>query len=473
MNDTARPTDHADTIVARATAAGQAAIAVVRLDGPDALSVASKVWDGTTDKTPKPREMHLGQIRNADGEEIDRALMVYFKAPHSYTGNDVVEFQTHGSPAVVEAVIAALIAAGAHMARPGEFTERAFFNNRMDLAQAEGVANLIASQTRAASRIALSQLEGRLSEKIHSVRESLLDCMAEIEARIDFPEEDIEPETLERLGEAMDGMTADIEMLLATARRGRLMRDGARVAIAGRPNAGKSSLFNALIGLERALVTPHAGTTRDTIEATIDLDGMPLVLVDTAGVRDDAEADAIENLGIERTRAEIRNAELVLFVLDASRPWSDDDVRLAATLSGKPVIAVLNKTDLPRSQGRTNVLRRLEDLTIDCDVCVEVSAMEPKTLEPLEAAVQRTLLDRSSIADVSETAVVTNQRHTEALEHSRGALQAARAALDDASSPDLIMVDLRESLDHLHAILGLRIDDEILDRIFSRFCLGK
>jgi tRNA modification GTPase len=257
----------------------------------------------------------------ADGALLDDALLAWFPAPFSYTGNDLVEFQCHGSPAVVAALIEALCREGARLARPGEFTERAFFNGQLDLAQAEAVANLIASRTREASRVALSQLEGSLSKAVNSIREALLDLAAEIEARLDFPEEEIETSDRNRLIAAFEDARTSLCRLLDTARRGRLFRDGARVALAGRPNTGKSSLLNALVGMERALVTPHPGTTRDTIAATVDIPGMPIVLIDTAGVRHEG-VEEIESLGIERTLREVRSADLVLLVLDASSPFT-------------------------------------------------------------------------------------------------------------------------------------------------------
>jgi tRNA modification GTPase len=507
-----------DWIAAPATSPGQGAIAIVRLDGTGCWEVARKVWtplDPHADpSTPPPaRRLTLGEVGviagsmdQVDGVDpmdqsftvhsvhplrrhapADEALLVWFPAPHSYTGNDLVEFHCHGSPAVVEAVMEALVAAGARLARPGEFTERAFFNGRLDLAQAEGVANLIASRTREASQAALSQLRGALSREVLAIRDGLLDAAAEIEARLDFPEEEIECAERERLLGVLQESKERLERLLATSRRGRLLRDGARVVIAGKPNAGKSSLFNELIGMERAIVTPHPGTTRDSLEATLDIQGIPVVLVDTAGVRelspesgvrspetgDLGRADRhIEHLGIERTLKEMESADLVLFVVDGSAETDAEDAAVHRAIGSLPHLLVANKSDLPPAQDDPSLSRSLPEARS----VLRVSALRQTGLNLLEKAIAVQILGARSGAGLEgsvESVLVTNLRHAECLRKALDALERARFSIETGESGELTMVDLYETLDSLGEIVGLAVDDEILSRIFSRFCIGK
>ncbi|MBN1866200.1 tRNA uridine-5-carboxymethylaminomethyl(34) synthesis GTPase MnmE [Candidatus Sumerlaeota bacterium] len=477
------PPGSRDWIVAPATAAGSGAIAVVRLDGPGCWRAASKVWrvSSRSDElpaSPLARRLTLGRLVDESGAEIDEAMVAFFPAPHSYTRNDLVEFQCHGSPAVVSALIDALLAAGARMARPGEFTLRAFFNGRIDLAQAEGVANLIASRTRKAGRAALRQIEGGLSEEVLSLRDRAIDLAAEIEARLDFPDEEIPPADRKKMLDAFESLETGIERLIATARKGRLLRDGARVAIAGKPNTGKSSLFNALLGIERALVTPRPGTTRDTIEATLDIRGIPVVLIDTAGVRSEGTGE-IERLGIERTLREVEGADLVLFVADASRRPDDEDRKSLDALGSTRRIVVLNKNDLPPASdaaegfsGLFSPSRDSSDRETETPV-VRVSALQHATLQPLETALERSLTGTGEEASEREGTIVTNLRHEERLHVAIEGIRRAHDAFARRESGECAMIDLNEALDSLGAILGLTLDDAVLSRVFNRFCIGK
>lgn len=467
------PSDSADIIVAPATASGPGAIAIVRLDGPACWTVASRVIHSASNTPPKPRHMTLVNLIDADNARLDEAMIAWFPSPKSYTGNNLVEFYCHGSPAIVASLTDALQAAGARMARPGEFTERAFFNGRVDLAQAEGVANLVAARTRAAGRAALSQLRGALSIEVSVIHEILIDLAAEIEARIDFPEEEIEATDRQRMECAFGQAAYKLSTLITTARRGRLFRDGARVVIAGRPNAGKSSIFNALVGMERALVTPHPGTTRDTIEATLDVYGIPIVLIDTAGVRSEG-AEEIETLGINRTMREIEMADLTLFVVDATSGPSDEDRHILSVVRQRPFLLVLNKIDLPDASNAETVKETLDpEKHLSLPLPLSVCALQNETLAGLERLLADNLMGDDEAALSDETAIVTNQRHEERLRQSLVSLTIARQAFDAEASGEFIMVDLTDALQALAEILGVSIDEAILDRVFSRFCIGK
>lgn len=470
--------DLRDCIAAPATAPGASAIAIVRLDGESCLEILGKIWapgktaatiGGTA--TLKPRHMTHGHIY-CNGAPLDEVLGVYFAAPQSYTGNDLVELHCHGSPAIIESLMQACLQAGARMARPGEFTERAFFNGQLDLAQAEAVANLIASQTEQAARSALMQLDGALSKTVQTIRDELLDVAAEIEARLDFPEEEVPPQNEEKIQNLLQTNRASLTALLSSARRGRLLRDGARIVMAGRPNAGKSSLFNALVGIEKAIVTPHPGTTRDTLEATLDLKGIPLTLIDTAGLREiktvDKENDPqqiIEQMGAEKALTEVRRADLTLLVVDASHPPGPEEHALAEAIMGRPFLLVENKSDLPRHP--QTALQKHAAGAITC------SALEKKGLKELEEAITGFLLgmERENLA--TETPLVTNLRHLECLQEAAHALDATLAGLHKNLSPELIMVELYESLNALGRLVGLDVSEAVLGRIFSRFCIGK
>ncbi len=444
-----------DTIVAPATTPGAAAVAVVRLSGAGALAVAGRVFVPRGPGFLPDRRLVLGTLRDAAGDDLDEALAVAMRGPRSFTGEDVVEFQMHGGPAIVDAALAACVVAGARPAQPGEFTRRAFLNRRLDLAQAEAVADLVAARSEKARRLALRQLRGGLSERIGQLRASLVDAAAEIEAHLDFPDEDIPDENRAEIGRTIRDALRSMEVLLATHKQGRIAREGARVVLAGPPNAGKSSLFNALVGRERAIVTPHPGTTRDSIECTLEIGGLAVTLVDTAGMRE--SPDEVERIGIERTRAEIRDADLVLY-LDDSPPAPGLET---------PALHLVPKADL-LPESRREAIRaggegggRAEPLP--------VSSETREGLDRLEAAIVAAL---GGPGDADE-AMLASARHAECLRAARSALERAAEAFAASASGDLVMVDIRESLDQLGEITGGHTGEDILDRIFGKFCLGK
>lgn len=444
-----------EVIVARATAPGPAAIAVIRIDGAGTDAVVRRLFrpTGRVHPVDRSRQMIHGRWLDDDGEVIDDGLCVFFRAPASFTGNDAAEFYCHGGLVPVRRLIEAAVAAGARPAEPGEFTRRAFLNGRMDLTQAEAVADLINAQTDAAARAAHRQLAGCVSERIATVRELLIQLSAEIEARLDFPEEELGDTDMERLNGMFDEAAGRLDRLLATRRRGRLLREGARVVLVGRPNAGKSSLLNALARSDRAIVTPHPGTTRDAIECTIDLGGVPLVLIDTAGLR--ASDDPVERIGIERTLREIERADLVVLVHDAT--LADVEPDELATAGRRPDLVLWNKSDLPEAAPAPQ------------DV-LAVSALRGDGLDEFE----RTLVERLHAYPVETGGeLAIGMRHGELLEHARRALAEAHSAFLQGLSGEFTMVDLRQALDALSEVLGVETGEAVLDRIFSQFCLGK
>jgi len=466
-----------NTIVALATAAGTAGLAVVRITGTEALRIASNLFDGT-DLTQSPSyQAHHGWVKNEQRERVDEVLALVLRAPHGYTGEDTVEFSCHGSPQVVDELIEAAIVAGARLAQPGEFTRRAFLNHKLDLTQAEAVADLIASQSRAARRAALEQLRGSLTERLQPIRRELLETLADIEASIDFVEEGIEffgrPEALRRHAEA----ARQVEALLATAPDGRLLRSGVRVSFAGAPNVGKSHLFNRILESPRSIVTEHAGTTRDIVRETVRLSGVVLDLEDTAGLRGDA-SDPVEAIGIERSRQSHADADVLLFVMDAVRPPTEAERTYLRQRDRRRCLVVINKADLlDGEQSDSGALGLINSWGLaggevaSSEVAVVSAATGAGMDHFLDALLQKTRALRLSLQN--DALVTINQRHQEALLLAKEALQ--RFAKDIAADepPEILAADLRGAILPLGEITGEEIPEEILDSIFSRFCVGK
>ena len=446
-----------ETIAAVATPFGEGAIALLRVSGPGALAVIDRL---TADAGPKPstfpsRRQRLVKLRDAAGQPLDEVLLSVHRAPASYTGEDVVELTCHGGILLTRRVLEALLAAGARAAGPGEFTQRAFLNGRMDLTQAEGVMDLIRAQTDLALRAASEQLAGRLGQRIGALREELLSLVAHVEAYIDFPEEDIDPATGAALWERIDAIRAALDMLLATAGQGRILREGVRTVIYGAPNVGKSSLLNALVGHERAIVSETPGTTRDTIEEFINVRGLPLRLIDTAGLRD--TADPLENAGIARTVQTLAAADLALEIVDGSQP---PPVPTPHSQAGTRIL-VCNKLDLGvhpdwRAGGRD---------------AVHVSCRTTEGMDALADAIYRRVTGGQ--VTWNDSAAAINARHQACLQRARAALEAGRAALAGGVSAEFAALDLRSALDAVGEIVGAVDTEEILGRIFSTFCIGK
>ena len=449
---------HNDTIAAISTSLGEAAISVLRLSGPEALAVAAKV---ARTKKPlaelKPRTAYLADLVDKEAQVLDHVMLLHFKGPASYTGEDVVEFHCHGGLLVTQRVYESLLAAGARPAEAGEFTQRAYLNGKMDLTQAEAVMDLIHAQSTLAVRAANEQLEGTIGREANTMREELIHVLAHIEAFIDFPEEDISPETGDAMLARIDAVRARVQGMLATAEHGRILRSGARTVICGEPNVGKSSLLNVLLGSERAIVSPHAGTTRDTIEEMLQVHGIPLRLVDTAGLREGG--DEIEQHGMKRTGREIDRADLVIEVVDGTRPRQEAH-RVETTIDPSRHLLVLNKADLGVHASWA------------ADEGIRVSSVSNEGIEALRAAI-RDIVMRSSGAMMMDHPVAINARHKSCFERVAASLEATRASLQRQDAPELVALEAREALQALGDVVG-RVDiEEILDEVFSSFCIGK
>ncbi|MEX1113890.1 MAG: tRNA uridine-5-carboxymethylaminomethyl(34) synthesis GTPase MnmE [Akkermansiaceae bacterium] len=448
------PNPSRTTIAAIGTPLGVGAVSMVRISGPAALTVADLASGGKASTAPARSAVYC-RLFDAAGEVIDDGLMTVFRNPNSYTGEDSVEFTGHGGILVTREVLARILACGATAAGPGEFTQRAFLNGKLDLTQAEGIMDLISAQTRLSLRAARSQLEGTLGRRTTEARDHLLETLAHLEAWIDFPEEDIDPQTGIELRGRVQTVLHVVDSLLATADQGRILREGVRTVIFGEPNVGKSSLLNRLLGFERAIVSDIAGTTRDTIEEIINLNGIPLRLVDTAGVRE--AADRIEAEGIQRTVRQIEAADLLLEIADANLPRPVAAV-LPATAARH--LLVLNKSDLGEHPSWSGV------------GAIRLSCTSGEGFEELANTIRDSL--HFSEADWGEHAVAINARHQASLGLARTGLLAALELLDDKSADtELAAIDLREALDALGEIPGRVDTEDLLGVIFSSFCIGK
>ncbi len=443
-----------DTIAAVASPFGEGAVALLRLSGPAATEVAGRVCAGQPDVAAfPPRRQRLVRLLDPEGRPLDEVLLCVHRAPASYTGEDVVEISCHGGILVTRRVLETLLTAGARAAEPGEFTQRAFLNGRMDLTQAEAVMDLIRAQTDLALRAAGEQLEGRLGQRIGALREDLLSLVAHVEAFIDFPDEDIDPDTGAALLGRMDGLLAALDSLLATAGQGRILREGVRTVIYGEPNVGKSSLLNTLLGQERAIVSDTPGTTRDTIEESLNVRGLPLRLIDTAGLRE--SADPLENAGMARSRSTLARADLALRVADGSHPPA------VGNEEASPVeILVLNKSDLG-----------VDPAWAAHPGAVRVSCRTGDGMDQLADAIYERVTGGQVVWN--DSAVAINARHQACLQRARAALLVGRAALRDHVSPEFIALDLRTALDAVGAVVGRVDTEEILGKIFGTFCIGK
>ena len=456
-----------DTIAAVATPMARGAIGILRLSGPEAVQAASAVFrpaGGRPLEAYEGRRLVYGTLYDREGHPIDQALATYTRGPGSYTGEDTAELQCHGSPAVLTLGLEALFAQGVRQAGPGEFTRRAFLNGRLDLTQAEAVADLIDAETSSAVRQAAGQLSGALGRRVGAVYDALTDLTAHFCAVLDYPDEDIDPFRAETMEEALSAAQKELSALLATYGRGRQLVQGVPCAIVGRPNAGKSSLLNALVGYDRAIVTDIPGTTRDTIEEKCRMGGVLLRLIDTAGLRD--TTDTVERLGVERSRAALEGAGLALVLMDPHGGITGEDLAILdqARAAAEKVIVVLTKSDLPGGEVPEQLLKGG-----DCPPVVSLSAKTGAGLEQLEQAVAGLFPQ----GEENWGELLTNARQAEAAGRALEAVASARAALAAGMPADAIFSDVEAALDALGALTGRSVQEDVTDRIFSRFCVGK
>ena len=467
--------DDFSTIAAIATPAGSGGISIIRVSGPNAVPIAAGLFQhcaGGSGKRPagpsfQSHRLYYGHMVDpASGRTLDEVLLSVMKAPRSYTREDVVEINAHGGPVAVRSILEAVMRQGARLAEPGEFTRRAFLNGRIDLTQAEAVADLINARSERSLSSAVAQLEGGLRQAVQTIRASCLDLLVRLEAGIDFPEDVGELiDTRETFTGLQEQVIKPLKQLIRNHVQGRVIHDGLRVAIVGRPNVGKSSLMNRLLARERAIVTPYPGTTRDVIEDTLIVQGVPVMLRDTAGLH--VSRDPVETLGMAKTLENSGSADLVLFVLEAHRPLGEEDVRVYEWIRSKPMLIVLNKIDLLNGSAAK---AEVPDDWLP-ERCVRISALSGQGVEELQERIIRAATGESGI-EVAGT-LIPNLRQKELLERSLASAAAAAADVVNGSAPELVSINLTQAVDGLGEILGSTVKVDILDAIFSRFCIGK
>lgn len=453
-----------DTIAAIATIQAPSAIGIVRLTGPDTRRILDGVFapaNGRPMSVQTPRKLVFGRALDRSGGVIDEALAVLFPGPNSYTGEDCAEIHCHGSPVVLDEVLAAAFARGARQARGGEFTQRAFLSGRMDLIQAESVADLIDAESAGAARNAVGQLQGRMSRSVGGIYDALMDVVSRFYAIVDYPDEEIEPLQQAQIEQTLAESAERLDALLATFSRGRLLKSGVPAVILGKPNAGKSSLLNALLGYDRAIVTDIAGTTRDTVEEKVLVGSVLLRLCDTAGIRD--AADTVERLGVERAQQAAQRAELALLVLDGSAPLTrEDEEAIAAARRARRMLVLVNKADLPQVLDTAALRVRFGEV-------IPLSARSGAGVDALCRAVEELFAG----GETPRGELLTNARQAESAQRALDAVRRAEQALRSGLSPDAVLTDAEEALEALAEFSGKRVRDDLVATIFSRFCVGK
>lgn len=459
----------AETIAAISTALGEGGIGIVRISGENSLDIMRKLFAECPEEV-KARHAYFGHVKGKDSSVIDEAIFLFLKGPASYTGEDMLEIQAHGSNVSLRSILRESIRAGARMAEPGEFTKIAFLNGKMDLSQAEAVIDIIKARTDMTLDIAEGQKEGRLSTAVSNIRSSLLDILAQMAVNIDYPDEDIEQESYDSYISDLRFAMNDINEILKTQTIGRIAREGIRIAIIGKPNVGKSSLMNALLGEGRVIVTDIPGTTRDTVEESANIDGIPIVLVDTAGIRE--TEDTVERIGIDRTRMALNEADMAILVIDGSEMLNDEDNSVIDILGQSRkdrVIVVINKSDKGDVVSASEIADRIPGAVIINTSLVGLGALEGAR------SVSDAIADIYNIQDYSHTegAIVTNERHTAALESAVDNIEQSIYMLEDGMALEIAELNVHYAYDELGLIIGEAASDEILDTVFSKFCLGK
>lgn len=455
-----------DTIAAISTPPGEGAISIVRTSGEEAVSIAQKVFSGKDLTQAKSHTINYGHIVDPKThEEIDEVMVSLMLAPKTFTREDVVEINCHGGIVATNRILQLLLVNGARLAEPGEFTKRAFLHGRIDLTQAESVMDLIRAKTDRSMKIALNQLDGNLSHLIDSLRKDILDVLAQVEVNIDYPEyDDVEEMTTKLLKEKAIEIKQRIEQLLKTASQGKIMREGLATALVGRPNVGKSSLLNHLLHEDKAIVTDVAGTTRDVIEEYVNVSGVPLKLIDTAGIRE--TDDKVEKIGVERSKKAIEQSDLVLLVLNAAESLTKEDLELIRLTNDKKRIIILNKTDLEEKLDRKELAKISENAPV-----YATSILKNEGVEALEEAISKLFFN--GIENSQSTVMVTNARHIALLKKAQNSLDSVLEGISSGMPVDLVQIDMTEAWNLLGEITGESYEDELLDQLFSQFCLGK
>ena len=454
-----------ETIVALATPTGRSGIGVIRLSGAGALAITQKLV-GDTSFEPEPRHAHLAQLRDKNSSDvIDEAIITYFKSPHSFTGEDVIEISCHGSPVLLRQVIDICLSLDARMADPGEFTLRALANGRMNLAEAEAIRDLIDAQTKASARQAIRQLQGEFSKQLQPLKDNLLNVIVVLESALEFVEDDLPEMQAENVRAKLAWIATELAKLAATFQAGRLIREGLRVAIVGRPNVGKSSLFNALLGSDRAIVTEIAGTTRDQIHERFTINGIPISLIDTAGLRE--TTDTVESIGVERSKAAMSDADIVVVMLDASQEIEDEDTQILESILGIDYLIAINKIDKVSRERILNIRSQISNSTTRV---VEISAKTGDGLDGL----QRTIIEPFATTETASAGfLVTDARHHDLLLRSHQQIASSITQFDQKFSEEIVLIGIHNALLFLGQITGETTTEDVLTRIFATFCIGK
>lgn len=457
-----------DVIAAISTPVGSGGIGIVRMSGKGSVDIADKIFvpaGGTKIKDKKTHTITYGHIKDPkSGETIDEVLLTVMLAPRTYTCEDIIEINCHGGMNVTNRVLELVLNNGARLAEPGEFTKRAFLNGRIDLTQAEAVMDVIEAKTELSRRTAVNQLGGSVKEKVHALREEVLDMIAAIEAAIDYPEHDIEEETYARMLKRITALKAEIQRLIDTADMGKIIREGVDAVIVGKPNVGKSSLLNLLLMEERAIVTDVPGTTRDTVEEYMNLGGIPVKIIDTAGIRE--TGDEVERIGVEKSRKYADKADVIFMMLDASNPLTDEDMAILEFIKDRKALILMNKTDIDNRIDKNILLKYTDEKNI-----IPVSVKENTGIDALTERFKEMFF--GGAIEIKDSAMISSVRHKNMLAKALEALERAINTIEGCMPEDFISMDLQDALAALGEITGDSVDDEIIDRIFTRFCLGK